>query len=283
MRYPVTFAKASGAGNDFVVIDNRRGEFPFEYSRFARAVCPRRTGIGADGLLILEKSDHADFTMKYFNADGSYGGMCGNGGRCIARFASLAGLPGPTLRFEALGFLYEAEISEPSVRLHMRDPKNYRPGIRVSAGGIDYTVSFVDTGAPHVVTFVSDLDSVDVQGAGSALRHSAAFAPDGVNVNFVHVIGPRDIDIRTYERGVEAETLACGTGSIAGSVVGAVERGLDLPVRVRVRSGEIITVDGARAEKAFQGITLEGSAIILYWGKMLYDSDSGIIQQSFPG
>jgi diaminopimelate epimerase len=282
MRHPITFAKASGAGNDFVVIDNRHGEHPFDHSRFATAICNRRSGVGVDGLLVLEGSEVADFAMKYYNSDGSYGGMCGNGGRCIARYASQKGPAGGHLRFEALGFVYEAVITEATISLRMRDPRGYRPDIKLRAGGTSYTLSFIDTGAPHAVTFVSDLDGFDVAAVGRAIRYASEFAPAGVNVNFAELTGPSSIKLRTYERGVEAETLACGTGSIAASVVGARERGLKMPVEVRVRSGEALIVNGDTTSEGYLGITLEGGADILFFGKALYDDTSRAIQYFGP-
>jgi diaminopimelate epimerase len=267
----IRFVKASGAGNDFVIIDNHDGRLTCDPAALAKAVCRRHTGIGADGLLLIEPSEKSDFRMMYYNADGSYGGMCGNGGRCIARFAHLSGLTGPRTRFEALGYVYEAEIVGKKVTLKMKPPSAYKSGLRIQTESGLVPASSVDTGSPHAVTYVDDLSAVDVQKAGRALRHHPAFAPEGTNVNFVHILGNQSIQIRTYERGVEAETLACGTGSIACAVVSVIEQGLEFPVHVNVKSGEELIVHGVRDGSNIHDISLEGSAEILFKGTMLYD------------
>jgi diaminopimelate epimerase len=267
----IQFVKASGAGNDFVIIDNHERRLTCDPAALARAVCRRHTGIGADGLLLIEPSEKSDFQMMYYNADGSYGGMCGNGGRCIARFAHLSGLTGAHVRFEALGFVYEAEIVGDMVTLKMKPPSSYRSGLQIQTEFGDFLASSVDTGSPHVVTYVDNLAALDVQKVGMALRHHPEFGPEGTNANFVNVLGDGAIEIRTYERGVEAETLACGTGSIACAVVSVMERGLEFPVHVHVRSGEELLVHGVRKGPQIRDISLQGSADILFKGSILYD------------
>jgi diaminopimelate epimerase len=267
----IRFVKASGAGNDFVIIDNHDRRLTCDPAALARVVCRRHTGIGADGLLLIEPSEKSDFRMMYYNADGSYGGMCGNGGRCIARFAHLSGLTGPRMRFEALDYVYEAEIVGKKVTLKMKSPSAYKTGLRIQTEFGLFPTSSVDTGSPHAVTYVDDLSAVDVQKAGRALRNHPAFAPDGTNANFVHVLGNQSIQIRTYERGVEAETLACGTGSIASAVVSVIERGVEFPVHVNVRSGEELIVRGVLDGSEIHDISLEGGADILFKGTILYD------------
>ena len=267
----ISFVKASGAGNDFVIIDNHEGRLQCDFSKLSRALCAPHIGIGADGLLVLDPALGSDFRMQYYNADGSSGGMCGNGGRCIAQYAHLSGLTGVEMRFEALGHVYEASILGSKVRLRMKDPAGYRPAMKLTTDTEALTASFIDTGAPHAVIFVEDTGQIDVSRLGREVRHHRSFAPGGTNVNFVKATNRTSIELRTYERGVEAETLACGTGSIAAALVSALERGIDLPVRVRVRSGEDLFVDARKSEGSYTDITLEGGADILFTGVVKID------------
>jgi len=278
MHHEISFVKASGAGNDFVVIDNHDGHLDMDQARLARALCDRHFGIGADGLLVVEGCATADFHMQYYNADGSYGGMCGNGGRCIARFAFMKRLAPARMRFQALDHIYEAEILPEGVRLRMKDPRDYASGLQADIGSASFECRFINTGSPHAVVFVSDLESLDVQGIGRSLRFHRLFSPEGANVNFVHHQPGNAIAIRTYERGVEAETLACGTGSVASAAVAALELGLSFPVSVKVRSGEELIVDATKKGSRLTNVYLQGSADILFTGKILYDSTSGKIE-----
>jgi diaminopimelate epimerase len=278
MRHSISFAKTSGAGNDFVVIDNHDGHLDLDQARLAQALCNRHFGIGADGLLILRHSPAAHFQMEYYNADGSYGGMCGNGGRCIARFAYLKGLAPPRMRFQALEHIYEAEILPEGVRLWMKDPQNYRKDVQAELGARSIICQFVDTGSPHAVVLADDLESIDVAAMGRGLRFHQVFSPDGANVNFLRRLTGNAIAIRTYERGVEAETLACGTGSVASAIVAVRELGLSFPVAVKVRSGEELLVNARQDGAVITDISLKGSAHILFTGTMLYDSASGTIE-----
>jgi diaminopimelate epimerase len=274
MSLLIPFAKASGAGNDFVLINNFESRYEVELARLARSLCARHTGIGADGLLVLEKSHKADFKMMYFNADGSYGGMCGNGGRCIALFASLLGIVGDRCRIEALDYVYDAEIRGEGVRLKMKDPVNFRSGLVANAGGNSFQCYAVDTGAPHAVVFTDDLENLDVVHVGRELRSHALFLPDGTNANFVKKVGKNRLEVRTYERGVEAETLACGTGSIASAVVASMVYGMAFPIDIVPRSGEVLRVHSLKDGKKITNVILEGPAAILFSGNVLYDTIS---------
>ncbi|HTY59126.1 MAG TPA: diaminopimelate epimerase [Bacteroidota bacterium] len=278
MNTPIAFTKASGAGNDFVLVNNFGGDLHVDFSRLARAACDRHFGIGGDGLLVIEKSAKADFTMLYYNADGSYGGMCGNGGRCIARFALLEGIAGRSQRFEALDHLYEAEVGETTVRLRMKDPAGIRKELSISAGGRDFTGTFVDTGAPHVVIFQRELENLDVMNLGREIRQDPLFSPEGTNVNFARMQSGSTVEIRTYERGVESETLACGTGSVASALVASALHSIPAPVTVRVRSGEQLLVHFRKSGSTWTDVSLEGSAHILFQGTMLYHPDKSIIR-----
>ena len=280
MPISISFAKASGAGNDFVVVNNMNGRYSLDQASLARSLCSRHTGIGADGLLVLEPSGKADFRMIYYNADGSHGGMCGNGGRCIALFAMLSGIVGMQCRFEALDYVYEAKINIETVELKMKNPSDFRRGLQVKLGESQYECHRVNTGAPHVIIFVDELESVDVQDLGQRLRNHAFFQPEGTNVNFVKKLGRNTIAIRTYERGVEAETLACGTGSIASAVVASLVHNMEFPIVVQARSGENLRIYANKAGEIITNIVLHGPAKILFTGNVLYDTASGAIVSS---
>lgn len=272
MQDAITFIKASGAGNDFVVLDNMDGHLAMDKGPLARALCDRHQGIGADGLLLLEQSRIADFRMLYFNADGSTGGMCGNGGRCVARVAHLSGIVGRQCRFEALDFVYAADIGDTSIRLSMKDPKGIRSPIAARAGGQEFSCHPIDTGAPHAVVFVDDIENLDVVSVGRSLRYAPAFQTEGTNVNFARLAGGNAIELRTYERGVENETLACGTGSVAAAVVAALLHDLQFPIDVRVRSGATLHIHARRSGMSVTDVVLEGPAEIRFQGTVLYDS-----------
>ena len=278
MNVPISFTKASGAGNDFVLVNNITGGTAVDFERFAAAVCDRHFGVGADGLIVLGKSSRADFTMLYYNADGSSGGMCGNGGRCIARFAQMEGVAGQHQRFEALDHIYDAEVGERSVRLHMKDPVDLREGLVFSAGKKQMKGAFIDTGAPHVVIFENDLERLDVMETGRAIRRDPRFDPGGTNVNFIRMRDGSTVELRTYERGVESETLACGTGSVASALIGSDLHSLGSPVTVAVRSGETLLVHFRKTGGTYTDVLLEGSAHILFTGKLLYHEDQSIIR-----
>ncbi len=272
MHHSIHFVKASGAGNDFVVLNNMDGRLTMEMAPLARALCDRHMGIGADGLLVLEPCKSADFRMLYFNADGSSGGMCGNGGRCIALIAWLSGIARQDCHFEALDFIYAATVGDPGIRLSMKAPKDFHKSIDVTVGTAVYCCHSLDTGAPHTAVFMSDIETVDVVTLGRALRYAAPFQPGGTNVNFVRLVGKNTIELRTYERGVENETLACGTGSVASAVIGALVHDLEFPVEVDVRSGATLRVHARREGTSVADVVLEGPAEILFEGDIEYDS-----------
>ncbi len=277
MERLITFTKASGAGNDFVIVDKSRGDLRGEPSRLAAALCSRHFGIGADGLLLIEPSSRADFTMRYFNADGSFGGMCGNGGRCAARYAALRGIAGMTMTFEALDFVYRAEVRGPSVRLAMKDPTRVRAHLRIATAREETAASFIDTGAPHLVIFDPALDDRDVVSTGRLLAHHAEFGTEGTNVDFVQLLGADRIAMRTYERGVEDETLACGTGSVASALIASLQFGLRSPVHVLTRGGEDLHVEFRNEEGTPRDIVLAGRAQMLFSGTVRYDDAKGHI------
>ena len=276
----VPFAKMNGAGNDFVVLDNRFLRFSDdELAALARQFCPRRTGIGADGLLALDDADgDADFRMRYRNADGSLATMCGNGARCLARFAARAGL-GPeadatvTLAFDTDGGRYTAEVAGRAasgpVRLAVPPARDYGPAEGTGAVRIW-------TGTEHAVVFTDAVDAADVEGEGRRLRHDPAFAPAGTNVDFVEVAGPDRVRVRTYEKGVEAETLACGTGAVASALAAFLDGRLGTDGTAgAVRPSVAVEMPGGTLEVGFSvrdgqphAVTLAGPAETVYEGTL---------------
>ena len=264
----IKFTKMSGAGNDFVVIDNRNGRIR-QRSRLAREVCDRFEGIGADGLLLLEHSERADFHMRYYNADGSYGGMCGNGGRCISWYAMRKKIAGRVLFFEALDHVYTArKVGGEMIALHMKNPRDARHELRIEAKGRRYIAEYIDTGAPHAVIPVRrrTLDVMDVRTPGRDLRYNKAFGEAGANINFIERTGIKSLKMRTYERGVEDETLSCGTGSVASSIVASMLWGMAPPVRVQTRSQNTLMVEFDRDGEVFENVVLTGPAKITFEG-----------------
>jgi diaminopimelate epimerase len=260
------FVKMNGAGNDFVMLDNRAGDIHLDAKQISR-ICDRHRGVGADGILLLEKAaDGADFRMRYYNRDGGEAEMCGNGARCFARFANqIAGRQGK-ISFETPAGLIGAELHGEFVTLEMSDPKNTRLNVSLTVGANNKTIHFINTGVPHVVVPVSRLDERDVRTEGAAIRRHEMFAPAGANVNFVEKRGRTAIAIRTYERGVEDETLACGTGVVASALIFAQTEKIDGPVDVLVRGGSELAVGFRRDGDNFRDVTLTGPAEFVFEG-----------------
>ena len=260
------FTKMNGAGNDFVLIDNRAGEIHLDRSQIAR-LCDRHRGIGADGILLLEKaSNNADFRMRYFNADGGEAEMCGNGARCFARFANKVADAREKISFETPAGLIAAELTGDLVRLQMTEPTDLRLNVKLPMADENKTIHFINSGVPHVVIAVSQIDDVDVRRAGSAIRHHEMFSPKGANVNFIEKHGPTRIVIRTYERGVEDETLACGTGVVASALVFAALEKVNGPVTIITRGGDELQVGFEKTNNHFRSVTLTGPAEFVFEG-----------------
>jgi diaminopimelate epimerase len=266
---PLAFVKMSGTGNDFVVVDNRGGAVAEDAkASLARAVCPRRLAVGADGLILLEPSGTCDVRMRIFNADGSEAEMCGNGSRCLAWLAHSLGAAGPEMSIETMAGPVRAEVDGNSVVVELTPP-----GEIVSKGELEFAgsrgeVLFTDTGVPHAVLFVDDLEGADVRALGRAIRFHEVFRPAGANANFVRVAAPGRIDVRTYERGVEDETLACGTGATAAALVSAWRESWESPVSVSVRSGETLTIHFEGTGPHFDTARLEGAVSVAYRGEL---------------
>lgn len=250
------FNKYQGAGNDFIIIDNRDGKFNPDDSKLINRLCDRRFGIGADGLILISGCDKADFEMKYFNSDGKIGSMCGNGGRCTAHFAQKYNIAGNLQKFMAFDGLHEARVDNNIVRLQMADVNDFK----IVDGGY-----FLNTGSPHYVVFTKNIDKINVNEEGRKLRWSEAFAPSGTNVNFVEV-HKSGLSIRTFERGVEEETLACGTGVTASAIASVLARHFDTaPVSVRARGGDL-TVEFSVKDNKITNVWLTGPATFVFEG-----------------
>ena len=264
------FAKLSGSGNDFILIDNRsRGLRPEELPEIARRLCRRRVSVGADGLIAIEDSKKVDFSWRFYNADGSEAAMCGNGGRCAARFAFEKRICGAMLSFETLAGIIHAEVKGRGVKLELLPPKGLKKDIMIDLDSDAVRVDAIHSGVPHVVIDTDDLDRWDVLRIGRSIRFHPLFQPEGTNVNFMRKEGPSKISVRTYERGVEGETLACGTGSVAAALIGALRYGLVSPVSVKTRGGEVLTVYFEHTPEGFKGVFLEGGTTWVYDGCVL--------------
>lgn len=264
------FMKMSGTGNDFILIDHREPRIAVdEMSEFVRLVCRRKFSVGADGLIFIENSDKADFKWRFFNGDGSVAEMCGNGARCAARYAYLRGLAPADMRFETLAGIIEAKVEDVQVSLRMTRPQNFHLGRGLEINDQNLEIHFVDTGVPHAVVFVDDIEGTDVKKMGAPIRFHEVFMPAGANVNFVWKEGDSVLRVRTYERGVEDETFACGTGAVASALIAArLDQEVNSPVDVITSGGDRLTIlfemsDKGEAENVF----LKGPAHVIYQGE----------------
>lgn len=256
----INFSKYNGTANDFIIINNFNNSFKSDKS-LVSAMCNRRTGIGADGLLLLNKSDKYDFEMQYFNSDGKKASFCGNGGRCIAAYAYNLGITGNIMIFKAFDGIHKAEIINVNknifdVKLSMKDV-----GLITEINDIFLT----HTGSPHAIKKVNNLENIDVFGEGRKIRNSKIFDKEGVNVNFVK-INKSSINIRTYERGVEDETFSCGTGVTASALYAALFHNKKSPVKVNTKGGELWVYFNINKDKTFTNVILEGPVVYVFDG-----------------
>jgi diaminopimelate epimerase len=258
----IPFHKMHGAGNDFIVVDDRDRTFPMNDTGFVRAVCRRQTGIGSDGIILLQPSVEADLRMRFLNPDGNEVDMCGNGARCFARFAFDMDAVREKMTIETNAGLLHAEVLDALIRIDLTEPSGVESDLSV---GMEMPVDFINTGVPHAVVRVDDLDKVNVQQLGSTLRYHERFAPEGTNANFIHVESDGMLSARTYERGVENETLACGTGAAAAALVAAHHGWVELPVAVHCASGYDLTINSVGGK-----VTLTGNAEYVFTGEMEY-------------
>ncbi len=263
----VPFAKMVAAGNDFVVIDNRSHLLTEVLGQFAVMACDRRNGIGADGLILIEASNKADLKMRIINPDGREAEMCGNGARCLALYAQTNHLAGKTVTIETMAGLIEAHIGTKGVILHMSKPKDLLLGLKIKFKETVLEVHSINTGVPHAVLFVNSIEKAPVLEIGRFLRHHSKFSPNGTNVDFVALADKESIYVRTYERGVENETPACGTGITASALVAGAVRGYRSPLYVKTHGGDVLTVTFEKANP-FDHVRLEGPARLVYTGSL---------------
>lgn len=275
--------KYQGAGNDFVAFDNRDGKAPDGEDRanLVRALCDRRRGLGGDGVLVVESPrSNGDFRMRYYNADGGEGEMCGNGARCIAAFAVVLGAAGREMAFETGAGLHHAHLmADGGVELALPDVDALPRHVAPEATGRTWDVDFLVVGVPHAAVWVNDVKAVDVENSGRALRRHDVFKPAGANINFAQNAGRDRILVRTYERGVEAETLACGTGSTAAAICHA--RRMDLSGRQRITviptGGEALSIGFELTPRGARAVTLAGPAKLVYSTAVDVKADGSIL------
>jgi len=253
----IVFYKICGTGNDFIVIDNRMSVIK-RRAAFAEKVCERRMNIGADGVLFLENSKKADVQIRIFNANGSEAEMCGNGIRCAAWIAHHKLGMSATTTIETMAGVLEPVVSKNVVCVKMTKPTDFRDYAPIEVADDIFYFYFINTGVPHCVIFEDKLDDFPVDQLGREIRHHDHFEPEGTNVNFVHVLNKKEIRVRTYERGVEAETLACGTGSTAAAIISVLVGKCEAPVVVETRSGEKITVDFTTSKFEIDDVSMKG-------------------------
>ena len=259
------FSKMSASGNDFVMIDNRNGKvydrFP-DLLDFVSKICRFHHSVGADGVILIENSPQHDFRWRFFNADGSEAEMCGNGGRCAARFAYMNGIAGDTMSFETIAGVIKAEVYGQKVKLQLTKPADLKLDYPLNLDDKQFFASSVNTGVPHAVLLVVDVGQVAVDQLGRMIRYHSAFGKAGTNVNFVQVLDKNNVKIRTYERGVEGETYACGTGAVASGVILTEKSLVTSPVNIHTKGGEILKI------YINDEVYLEGDAKFIYKGQL---------------
>ncbi len=264
----ISFTKMSGAGNDFIIIDgDDNPEFLFS-EKTIQKLCDRHNGIGADGVILITSSEQYDFVMNYYNADGSTGSLCGNGARCAVKFAfNTKRIKDNSARFLSNNSEYCGKILEDgTIRINLNPPYDLRINIQLKAAGKDIAAHFINTGSPHVVIKVEELDNIPIETIGKEIRYLPEFVPGGTNVNFVK-IEKEEIHIRTYERGVERETLACGTGSVAAAIICHETDGIKTPVTILPRSKDKLFVNFDVRNDEFSNVSLTGPVKEVFKGQ----------------
>ncbi|HVO75529.1 MAG TPA: diaminopimelate epimerase [Ignavibacteriaceae bacterium] len=279
----IYFIKMSGAGNDFIVFDRKKNPGLSLNPELIQKFCDRRNGIGADGVIAISDSNEQNFVMDYYNADGSFGALCGNGARCAVKYAEFSGrLNNGTAKFLSNSILYSGKVlGRDDVQVYLNPPSKYKNGFKIKAANQLITACYVDTGAPHVIVKIEDvlkdtknlassydnLDEIPVYEIGREIRYLKDFAPEGTNVNFIKIKDGK-IHIRTYERGVESETLACGTGAVAAAYTGFVNEKLIPPVYLKTRGGDELIVDFKKEGNKIREVSLTGPAKIIFSGEI---------------
>ena len=270
---PITFIKMSGSGNDFIIVDNREKVVKDDYlPGFISRICRRKMSVGADGFILIEPSDKADFKWRFFNSDGSKAEMCGNGARCAARFAYVNGIAGQNLSFETEAGVVIGQVKDNRAKVKMPDPVELRLDFSIELKNGPVKVCSVNTGVPHVVVMNESIEDINVFDFGREIRLHEAFAPAGTNVNFICQQEQGHLAIRTYERGVENETLACGTGSIAAALITSCKANWQSPITLLTRSGESLSIYFKKDGSVFNDIYLEGDARIIYSAQLSEDA-----------
>jgi len=272
-RMKVSFAKVTASGNDFIVLDNRGSKLEdaiSDFGAFAKFASQRRHSVGADGVLVLEDSKAADFKMRIINPDGSEVAMCGNGARCSALYAYTKKWCGASLKIETAAGLLDAQIKGQSVMVRMTPPVDIRLDRNIGLGTTIINLHTANTGVPHAVHFVDNVKDYPVKQIGSKVRYHKFFEPEGTNADFVEIIDDSTISVRTYERGVEDETLACGTGVVASSVISHLVNGTRGPVSAITRGKDILKIHFRKESNVFKDVYIEGKAHIIFEGGLDY-------------
>ncbi|MFA5090947.1 MAG: diaminopimelate epimerase [Candidatus Omnitrophota bacterium] len=266
----IGFVKMVASGNDFIVIKDITGLKAGSLRSLAKEVCARKYGIGADGMLLLERSRRADIHMRIFNADGSEAEMCGNGARCVALY-----LGRKASSIETRAGIIQAKVIGSQVKIHLTVPEGMKTDIPLYINNRRLKVNFINTGVPHAVIFTEGLEKINVADIGRQLRFHKYFSPHGTNVDFIETIGRQSIKIRTYERGVEGETLACGTGSVASALIFALKTGLRAKISVHTASKEVLFVEFKYTTGGFRDVWLEGKAWAVFNGCIIIERRRG--------
>lgn len=269
----ISFLKYQGSGNDFILIDDRSGFFPIEDQEAIRFLCSRHFGIGADGLILLQSSSLAHFRMRIFNADGLEADLCGNGLRCLVLYLKDLGFKEDSFQIETQNSIVSCSIQGETIRVELPPPQVLQWGLRIGEETF-YEVFVVNTGVPHAVVFVEDLQEYPVELIGKWIRSHSYFSPEGVNVNFVKLATDGTLHIRTYERGVEAETLSCGTGAAAAALVVCQKEKIPSFVRVMTRSGECLEFSITELSEG-KKIEMQGKASFVFEGRIEVDALAG--------
>lgn len=269
----IEFTKSVASGNDFIIVDNRESKLEkniIDFSEFAKFSCERKNSVGADGLLVLEDSEKADFKMRIFNPDGSEVTMCGNGIRCSALFAFRKNWCVSSMKIETGAGIIEAEVTDTLVKVKMTQPKGIKLDGKIGIGKNIINFHNIDTGVPHAVHFVENIKKYPVKDMGSRIRYHKVFEPRGTNVDFVEIKDDFTILVRTYERGVEDETLACGTGVVASCLIASLVKNLKEPISAITESGDILKVYFKRDHNNLSEVYFEGKAHIVFDGGLDY-------------
>jgi len=266
----IPFWKMHGAGNDFILVDDREKTFPTEDTAWLARIGARHTGIGCDGIALIQPPTEGDFNMRFFNPDGNEAEMCGNAARCVAKLAHEIGAAPAEMAINTVAGIVRAEMIDDDVRLHMPPPKNWQLNQSLVINGEPLPYGFVNSGVPHVVVTVEDLDACDILAIGADIRYHNDFAPAGTNANFISVTGPQSLRIRTYERGVEAETLACGTGIVASALIAAKGGLVKGPVELTAAGNDTLTVDFTLTDDGANDVTLLGPATHVFQGELTH-------------